>query len=71
MTEKRTRPFVEALEIRPEIITNNRLGIDGDIKTPEQFVPVTGHDGDWETCMTMNRTGVIMPTMITGNLPRN
>ena len=55
MTEERTRPFVEALKIRPEIITNNRLGIDGDIKTPEQFVPVTGHEGDWETCMTMNR----------------
>ncbi len=55
MNEERTRPFVEALEVRPDIITNNRLGIDGDIKTPEQFVPVTGHEGDWETCMTMNR----------------
>lgn len=55
MNEERTRPFVDALAVRPDIITNNRLGIDGDIKTPEQFVPVTGHDGDWETCMTMNR----------------
>ncbi len=55
MNEERTRPFVEALELRPGIITNNRLGIDGDTKTPEQFVPVTGHEGDWETCMTMNR----------------
>ncbi len=55
MNEERTRPFVEALEIRPGIITNNRLGIDGDITTPEQFVPVTGYEGDWETCMTMNR----------------
>jgi alpha-L-fucosidase len=55
MNEERTRPFVEALKIRPDIITNNRLGIDGDTKTPEQFVPVTGHEGDWETCMTMNR----------------
>ncbi len=54
MNEERTRPFVEALELRPDIITNNRLGIDGDTKTPEQFVPVTGHEGDWETCMTMN-----------------
>jgi alpha-L-fucosidase len=54
MNEERTRPFVEALKVRPWIITNNRLGIDGDTKTPEQFVPVTGHDGDWETCMTMN-----------------
>lgn len=55
MTEERTRPFVEALKDYPDLITNNRLGIDGDTKTPEQFVPVTGHDGDWETCMTMNR----------------
>jgi alpha-L-fucosidase len=55
MNEERTRPFVKALELRPGIVTNNRLGIDGDIKTPEQFVPVTGHEGDWETCMTMNR----------------
>ena len=55
MNEERTRPFVEALKVRPDIITNNRLGIDGDTKTPEQFVPVTGHEGDWETCMTMNR----------------
>ena len=55
MNEERTRPFVEALKVRPNIITNNRLGVDGDTKTPEQFVPVTGHDGDWETCMTMNR----------------
>jgi alpha-L-fucosidase len=55
MNEERTRPFVEALKVRPAIITNNRLGIDGDTKTPEQFVPVTGHEGDWETCMTMNR----------------
>lgn len=55
MNEERTRPFVKALEIRPNIITNNRLGVNGDIKTPEQFVPVTGHEGDWETCMTMNR----------------
>ena len=54
MTEERTRPFVEALDLRPGIITNNRLGIQGDIQTPEQFVPVTGHEGDWETCMTMN-----------------
>jgi alpha-L-fucosidase len=54
MNEERTVPFVEALEVRPWIITNNRLGIDGDTKTPEQFVPVTGHEGDWETCMTMN-----------------
>jgi len=54
MNGERTRPFIEALELRPGIITNNRLGSGGDILTPEQFVPVTGYRGDWETCMTMN-----------------
>ena len=54
MNEERARPFVEALKLRPWIITNNRLGIGGDTKTPEGFVPVTGYEGDWETCMTMN-----------------
>ncbi len=54
MTEERTVPFVEAIKDYPSLITNNRLGVSGDIATPEQFVPVTGHPGDWETCMTMN-----------------
>ena len=28
----------------------------GDFDTPEQRIPDTGIDGDWETCMTMNHT---------------
>lgn len=55
-------------EIQPNIIVNNRVdkgrkgmeGIDkegnfaGDFGTPEQEIPSTGIDSDWESCMTMN-----------------
>jgi len=46
-------------ELKPGIITNNRLGggYKGDTETPEQFIPPQGYpDRDWETCMTMNGT---------------
>jgi alpha-L-fucosidase len=38
------------------MITNNRLyrPWPGDFSTPEQHVPPTGLDYDWEVCMTMN-----------------
>jgi alpha-L-fucosidase len=54
MNEARIRPFAEA--IPRHVLTNNRLGggFGGDFSTPEQFVPTTGHEGNWETCMTMN-----------------
>jgi alpha-L-fucosidase len=57
MNAKRTEPFAALLKLRPGLVTNNRLGggFGGDTATPEQFVPVTGIKGDWETCMTMNR----------------
>jgi alpha-L-fucosidase len=51
------RPARRAGEAAPRVsITNNRLGsgFGGDTATPEQFVPVTGYPGDWETCMTLN-----------------
>jgi alpha-L-fucosidase len=40
----------------PDLITNNRLygPWPGDFSTPEQHVPPTGLDYDWEVCMTMN-----------------
>jgi alpha-L-fucosidase len=47
------------LELRPGILTNDRLqrpDYPGDFGTPEQEIPDTGLDRDWETCMTMNRT---------------
>ena len=46
-------------ELKPNIITNNRLGggFEGDTETPEQHIPPQGYPGrDWETCMTMNGT---------------
>ncbi|MHC5068176.1 MAG: alpha-L-fucosidase [Planctomycetota bacterium] len=54
MNPQRCQPFVDLLALVPDIVTNNRLGIGGDTSTPEQFVPVTGVPGDWETCMTLN-----------------
>ncbi len=56
MTPQRAAPFAALAAARPGLITNNRLGAGygGDTATPEQFVPVTGYQGDWETCMTMN-----------------
>ena len=44
-------------DLRPDLITNNRLGggVQGDTETPEQHIPPQGYPGkDWETCMTMN-----------------
>ncbi len=54
--------------IKPNVIVNNRVdkgrngmeGMDkegnfaGDFGTPEQEIPATGIDSDWEACMTMN-----------------
>jgi alpha-L-fucosidase len=56
MNARRTAPLAALTSLRPGLITNNRLGagFGGDTATPEQFVPVTGYKGDWETCMTMN-----------------
>ena len=45
--------------LKPNIITNNRLGggFKGDTETPEQYIPAGGFkDRDFETCMTMNDT---------------
>jgi alpha-L-fucosidase len=54
MTPARIAPLAALTALRPGLVTNNRLGAGGDTATPEQFVPVTGYQGDWETCMTMN-----------------
>lgn len=46
--------------LNPDIIINNRVGKrgadDGDYGTPEQSIPATGVDYDWESCMTLNNT---------------
>ena len=58
MTPARAAMFDGLVELQPGIIVNNRLlyGHDGDMRTPEQNVPPTGLDFDWEACMTMNTT---------------
>ena len=56
MTEARARRIADVVATRPGMILNNRLGggYSGDTETPEQFIPITGCNGDWETCMTLN-----------------
>ncbi|MDB5155345.1 MAG: hypothetical protein JWR50_52 [Mucilaginibacter sp.] len=59
MTKERAAKITPLLKDHPNIITNNRLGggVEGDLETPEQYIPATGIPGRyWETCMTMNDT---------------
>jgi len=59
MNPERAAKLVPLLALRPGIVTNDRLqrpDYPGDFGTPEQKIPDTGMDRDWETCMTMNRT---------------
>lgn len=58
MNDERAEQFLPLLKLAPGIIHNNRLGgkYKGDISTPEQHIPGTGLPGDWESCMTMNKT---------------
>lgn len=59
MNKARADKLAALLSLQPGIITNDRLGggYQGDITTPEQYIPATGIAGrDWETCMTMNDT---------------
>ncbi|HTR43512.1 MAG TPA: alpha-L-fucosidase [Pseudomonadales bacterium] len=59
MTPERVEKLLPLLQMKPAIITNNRLDEDhltGDYQTPEQKIPTNGLNGDWETCMTINGT---------------
>ncbi|MEM7313717.1 MAG: alpha-L-fucosidase, partial [Planctomycetota bacterium] len=58
MTPARAAMFDGLVDLQPGIIVNNRLlyGVDGDLRTPEQHIPATGLDYDWEACQTMNTT---------------
>lgn len=59
MTAERAALFQPVLALKPQLITNNRLGggYKGDTETPEQHIPPKGYPGeDWETCMTINGT---------------
>ena len=41
-------------ELQPEIIVNNRNGLEGDFATPEQEIRAAQSGRAWETCMTLN-----------------
>jgi alpha-L-fucosidase len=41
-------------ELQPDIIVNNRNGLEGDFSTPEQEIGSDQKGRAWETCMTMN-----------------
>ncbi len=59
MTKERAAKFLPLLKDYPNLITNDRLGggVQGDLSTPEQYIPPTGVAGRyWEACMTMNDT---------------
>ncbi|MBM3522809.1 MAG: alpha-L-fucosidase [Alphaproteobacteria bacterium] len=48
-------------ELQPAALVNDRLGIPGDVMTPEQYQPAKlpqrdGRPVPWEACMTMNNT---------------
>lgn len=38
----------------PGVVLNSRMCGYGDYETPEQGIPITRPDGDWEFCMTIN-----------------
>lgn len=59
MNQSRASKIATVIKSYPNLITNNRLGgdYDGDLETPEQYIPATGILGkNWESCMTMNNT---------------
>ena len=41
-------------QLQPDIIVNNRNGLDGDFSTPEQEVRAAQSGRAWESCMTLN-----------------
>jgi len=42
--------------LQPEIVVNNRNGLDGDFQTPEQKIESTTNNVAWESCMTLNES---------------
>jgi alpha-L-fucosidase len=42
--------------LQPEIIVNNRNGLDGDFQTPEQKIGSMADGIAWESCMTLNNS---------------
>jgi alpha-L-fucosidase len=44
-------------ELQPDIIVNDRNGLEGDFSTPEQSIETVQVGRAWETCMTLNDSG--------------
>ncbi len=47
--------------LAPDIVMNGRIPYHGDYKTPEQAMPVTRPEGDWEFCVTLNDSWGYVP----------
>ena len=43
-------------ELQPDIIVNNRNGLEGDFSTPEQRIEASAAGRAWESCMTLNNS---------------
>jgi alpha-L-fucosidase len=43
-------------ELQPDIIVNNRNGLEGDFATPEQRIEAAAAGRAWESCMTLNNS---------------
>ena len=43
-------------DLQPEIIVNNRNGLEGDFATPEQRIEASAAGRAWESCMTLNNS---------------
>jgi alpha-L-fucosidase len=43
-------------DLQPEIIVNNRNGLEGDFATPEQHIQASEVGHAWESCMTLNES---------------
>src|SRR6202142_1547563 len=41
-------------QLQPDIIVNDRNGLDGDFSTPEQHIQAAAKGRAWEACMTLN-----------------
>ena len=46
----------DGLQLQPEIIVNNRNGLQGDFSTPEQRIEASAAGRAWESCMTLNNS---------------
>jgi alpha-L-fucosidase len=53
--------FTQMRAVDPNLIINNRCGLDGDYYTPEQRIGAYDDQHPWETCMTIGDQWAYMP----------